>query len=291
MTFDFEARLSRRHFLAAGLSTGAAGLALQRIGTADEPFLRKSLHDPAIIHGPATFESAGQPIRAHVARPARDGRHRLVLVNHGNTGLPEDVVAALARLAQLGYVAIAYDNDTSSGGAPGSMVHSIDYYRSRDFADRILKDNSAAISFMHAQPFTDAVGIAMLGFCGGGWSVLRQATQTPDVRAVVALYAAPAFPPERTNRANPRPNLVDFIDDVHVPMQFHYGAMDSLIPIAQARDLEARLRRTGAKADVYYYDRAGHAFCDYVHRDYYNEVAARLTYERIEAFLARHYPA
>jgi len=28
-----------------------------------------------------------------------------------------------------------------------------------------------------------------------------------------------------------------------------------------------------------------------VHRDYYNEGAARLAYERIEAFLARHYPA
>jgi carboxymethylenebutenolidase len=291
MTFR-DASLSRRRFLAAGLSTGIAGITLRRIGTAGEPFLRKSLHDPAIIHGPATFASGGQLIRAHAARPARGGRHRLVLVNHGNTGLPEDVVAALARLAQLGYVAIAYDNDTRSGGAPGSMVHVIDHYRSRVFADQVLKDNAAAISFARAQAYTDvAGGVGMLGFCGGGWSVLRQATQTPDVRAVVALYAAPAFPPERTNHADPRPNLVEFIDDVHAPMQFHYGTVDSLIPVAQARELEARLRGRGARADVFYYEDAGHAFCDYVHRDYYNEGAARLAYERIEAFLARHYPA
>lgn len=67
--------------------------------------------------------------------------------------------------------------------------------------------------------------------------------------------------------------------------------MDSLIPVAQARELEARLLRTGARADVYYYEDAGHAFCDYVHRDCYNEGAARLAYECVEASLARHYPA
>ena len=73
-------------------------------------------------------------------------------------------------------------------------MHAIDHYRSRVFADQILEDNVAAISFARAQSYTDvAGGVAMLGFCGGGWSVLRQATQTPDVRAVVALYAAPAF--------------------------------------------------------------------------------------------------
>ena len=43
--------------------------------------------------------------------------------------------------------------------------------------------------------------------------------------------------------------------------------------------------------DVYYYEHAGHAFCDYMHRDYYKEGATRLACERIEAFLARHYPA
>ena len=84
---------------------------------------------------------------------------------------------------------------------------------------------------------------------------------------------------------------MEFIDDAHAPMQFHYGTVDSLIPVAQARELEARLRRTGARADVYYYEDAGHAFCDYVHRDYYNEGAARLANERIEAFLARHHPS
>ena len=67
--------------------------------------------------------------------------------------------------------------------------------------------------------------------------------------------------------------------------------VDSSIPVAQARELEARLRRTRARADVYCYEDASHAFCDYVHRDYYNEGAARLAYERIETFLARHYPA
>jgi dienelactone hydrolase len=67
--------------------------------------------------------------------------------------------------------------------------------------------------------------------------------------------------------------------------------VDSFISVAQARELEARLRRTGARADVHYSEDAGHAFRDYVRRDYYNEGAARLACERIEAFLARHYPA
>jgi hypothetical protein len=43
--------------------------------------------------------------------------------------------------------------------------------------------------------------------------------------------------------------------------------------------------------DIYYYEDARHAFCDCVHRNYYKESAARLAYESIDAFLARHYPA
>jgi carboxymethylenebutenolidase len=278
-------RESRRQFLAT--LGGVAGLALLRgRPSADEPFLRASLRDPEIIHGPAMFESDGQPLRAHVARPRAGGRHPLMLVNHGNTGLPEDVVATLARLAQLGYVAICFDTDTRSGATPGSMVHTIDFYRSGAFADQMLIDNAAAIAYARSQPFTDSTsGVGMLGFCGGGWSVLRQATRTPDVRAVVALYAAPVFPPERTNSGNPRPNLVDFIGDVRTPMQFHYGMQDHMIDVALAQQLEARLRQRGASPEFHYYADAGHAFCNYTDPAYYRPAAAQLAFKRIEQFL------
>jgi carboxymethylenebutenolidase len=281
------AAMSRRAFVRVSLAAGAGWTLFPSPARRSvEPFLRAALRDPDVIHGPASFASGGQLVRAHVARPAASGRHPVVLVNHGNPGLPEDVVAALAHLAQRGYAAITFDTDTRSAGPIGQMVHAIDFYRSAVFADQIIADNDAALAFMRGQAFTAmSSGVAMLGFCGGGWSVLRQATRTPDVRAVAALYAAPAFPPDRTNAVNPRPNLVDFIDAVRAPIQLHYGDRDTLIPVQTARELEAHLHAKKADAEVFYYENAGHAFCDYVHADYYNESAAKPAYERIDRFL------
>lgn len=286
--------VTRRTFLLAGLAASAAGLATGPwravLATSPpEPFLRAALRDPGVVHGPAVFPSGDSLMRAHVARPAASGRHPVMLVNHGNTGIPEDVLACLAHLAQRGFAAITFDTDTRSGGPPGQMVHAIDHYRSGAFADQLLADNAAALEYMRALPFTDASkGIRMLGFCGGGWSVLRQATRTRDIRAVVALYAAPVFPPERTNLANPRPNLIDFIDDVRAPMQLHYGDRDTLIPVPLVHELEDRLRRNQADAEVHHYQDAGHAFCAFVDPAYYNESAARLAYQSIDRFLAEH---
>src|SRR5215212_6372809 len=92
---------TRREFLAGAAAAGAGLLA-------GESFLAAALRDPGVVHGPAAFASSadGATIRAHVGRPARAGRHPVVLVNHGDPGIPEGVRAATAWLATLGFAAI-----------------------------------------------------------------------------------------------------------------------------------------------------------------------------------------
>lgn len=294
-------RLTRRDFIArstaltvGGLATGVSRAEAEPGGpvAGPLPFLAAALRDTRIAHGPATFMSDGASIRAHVARPKRATPQRIVLVNHGNPGIPEDVRAALAHLAQLGYAAITYDSDTRSGAPSGQIARPPDFYRSDTFARQILRDNAAATAFLREQPFVVREDeVALLGFCGGGYSVLRHATQTSGVRAVVALYAAPAFPPERTNAADPRPNLDSFIAQVRSPVQFHYGTRDPLIPLALVEHFRDTMRAADAERQLFLYDDAGHAFCDYTDEAAYHEAAARLAYDRIDRFLAAHYPA
>src|SRR5215217_225500 len=109
------------------------------------PFMAQALADPAVLHGPATFTATdGAPIRAHLARPDRAGFFPPVLVNHGNTGIPEDIRAAAAYVARWGYVALVIDSDSREGDGSGTLNRPIASYRTEAFARRWLADNDAA---------------------------------------------------------------------------------------------------------------------------------------------------
>jgi carboxymethylenebutenolidase len=126
----------------------------------------------------------------------------------------------------------------------------------------------------------------MVGFCGGGYQSVLLSSRSKDVAAVVAFYAPPIMLPQYQNPNDRKPNLMDIVADLKAPIQGHYGTADSAIPVDDVRRFDQALKKQKTSSEIYYYEGAGHAFCDYTRRNY-NPEAATLAKARMFQFLKR----
>ncbi|HXE58851.1 MAG TPA: dienelactone hydrolase family protein [Gemmatimonadales bacterium] len=240
--------------------------------------------DTTVLAGPMTFPNGEATINGFLARPRGEGAFPAVVLTHGNPGIPDDMRSLALELARQGFVALAVDANSRTPDHSKLELHVI---RSYTFHRQWMSDIRAGIEWLAGRPFVRDRRVGMVGFCGGGVVNLLLATQSPDVAAVVALYAAPRFPPERNSPTDPKPSLLDFVDRVRVPVQYHYGTADHMIPLADVRRLQDTLARLGAPAEVHLYEGADHAFFG-ERSPNYDSAAATLARERLIAFLRRH---
>jgi carboxymethylenebutenolidase len=239
-----------------------------------------------------TFKNGSDTIQGYLAKPVAGGRRRAVVINHGNSGIPEDIRNAAAQVAQVGYVALVVDWASRPGDPfPARQEDRGEWFnrvRADTFQRQWMRDTQAGIDYLKTQRFVRRGDVGMVGFCGGGYINLRFATISSDVKAVVALYAPPIYIPERNSPTDPKPNLVDFVDRIRVPIQCHYGTADPYIPLEQVRRFEQEIREHRLRAELFLYEGAGHAFCDYTNADSYRPEAAALAKSRMIQFLRRH---
>ncbi|HYY58522.1 MAG TPA: dienelactone hydrolase family protein [Pyrinomonadaceae bacterium] len=286
-----EEGVTRRAFL----NSATAALAAAALGSktlARQVSQPKALDDPKIAHSIVTFKSGTDTIKGYLARPKGKGRHRAILVLHGNAGLPESVRETAARLAQAGYAGLVLD--TNSRVVPDStkLDKPLEYYRSNTFDKQVTQDSLAAIEYMKAQPFVQRGGLGAVGFCGGGRKALMLSTESKDLKAVVAFYAPVLYRQFRIP-GDPMPDVMDVVGKIRVPVEGHYGLLDKVAPAADARQFEQALRRQGTPVEMFYYEGAGHGFYDYSWQPEeggifgYNMEAALSSHRRMLEFLKR----
>ena len=102
-----EEGVTRRSFL-TGATIAIAGTAFA-VKAAGRQLAQKALNDPHIILEEVGFKSGTNTIKGFLARPKKVGRYRIVLIAHGNPGVPEDIKFTAAELAKAGYVSLVYD--------------------------------------------------------------------------------------------------------------------------------------------------------------------------------------
>jgi carboxymethylenebutenolidase len=159
-------------------------------------------------------------------------------------------------------------------------------YLSNTFTQQELNDAQAAINFLKSQSFVEGGGVGMVGFCGGGYQSLLLSTRSKDVKSVVAFYAPPVFPEQYQVANDRKPNLMEVVDQIKVPIQGHYGMTDPIIPIEDVNRFAQALRKQNTPAEFFFYEGATHGFCDYT-RSIYNEAAATLAKRRMLEFFKR----
>jgi carboxymethylenebutenolidase len=195
------------------------------------------------------------------------------VVNHGNPGVPAYLRRLAQELAADGVTAAVVAGDGRIEARP--LVDITDEeraeWRSDAFAERYLRMTREAICLL-----AEKHPVALVGFCGGGWQAVRLAAEGLPVTRVVTFHAALRFGSE-----DPRQDLLDYLPEVPVPVQFHFGGADELTPPQDIAELDGR-------PDVYVYPNAGHGFLDpEEHGEAFDADAAETATRRMIEFLGR----
>ena len=215
---------------------------------------------------------AGEPVAGYLARPAdADQPQPALLVIHEWWGLNDPVRTMTRRLAAQGYVALAVDlYEGRTAAEPGAARRLMQQAMAQP--GRLRRNLRQAFFHLEVMPSTGRIG--SIGWCfGGSWS-LRAATLLPrDLDAAVVYYGRPV-----TDAAALRP--------LGMPIQGHFGAEDTSIPVERVRRFERLLAELGKPHEIHVYEGAGHAFANPSGERYVAGAAGR-AWDRTLRFLDR----
>ncbi len=210
-------------------------------------------------------------IKGYLARPAKAGKHPVVLVVHENRGLNPYIEDVARRLATANFLAFAPDGLTSQGGYPGDEEKGVALFQKVD-KPKLTEDFLAYARWLKGRP--DCSGkIGAVGFCfGGGMANTLAVRMGNDISAAVAFYGA-------------QPNAADTAR-IKAPLLLHYASLDQRITGGWPAFDEA-LKANNIEHSAYVYEGANHGF----HNDTtprYDEKAAKLAWQRTLDFFNKH---
>ena len=265
--------LDRRDFMRklqalAGTAGAAAAIApLLAANSAKADIVPPS--DDRLETSEMTYGGSPGEIKAYIAI-AKDAPAKVpaVIVIHENRGLNNHIRDVTRRLALDGFLAMAPDLLSPSGGTPS------DEDQARDMIGKLPADITrtnlvAAVEFLkgHARS-TGKVGA--VGFCwGGGW-VNGLATASPDLSAGIAYYGKQAEASD--------------VPKIKAALMLHYAGLDDRIN-AGIEDYKKALEANKKDFQIFVYDKVNHAFNNDTSAARYNKEAADLAWGRTISFL------
>jgi carboxymethylenebutenolidase len=263
--------MSRRDFLdrLAGLTGSAAAAA------AILPLLRNNYaqaatvaaDDPRVVAERVTYDSPKGKISGYLVRPTAKGKRPAIIVIHENRGLNPHIEDVARRLAVEGFLVLAPDLLSVSGGTPPEEDKARELHAKTDPKD-ITAAAMAAVPFLLAHPESNG-NVGVVGFCFGGGVANRMAAERPELKAVVVYYG-PQVP-------------ADQVPAIRAPLLLHYAGLDERINAGIAA-YESALKANDKRYKIYMYPGVNHAFNNDTGGARYNKEAADLAWERTVAF-------
>jgi carboxymethylenebutenolidase len=228
--------------------------------------------DPAVQAEAIEFAGEGALLRGYQAVPAAgEGPFPVVLVCHENRGLTAHIQDVTRRFAKAGYVALAVDLLSRSGGsaavgesgAPGAL--------SSLTPAQYVQDFRSGWEHTRTLPSTAPDRLGMTGFCFGGGVTWQAATMLPELRAAVPYYG-------------PHPPL-DAVPNIQAAVLGIYGELDTRIN-AGLPAIEAAMLTHSKTFEKLVYPSADHAFNNDT-GSRYNAAAAQDAWAQTLAWFAR----
>jgi carboxymethylenebutenolidase len=271
-----HARLDRRAFmdrlavLAGGTAAASALLPLLRCNYAQAAIVAAA--DPRVVTQKITFPGASGEVKAYLARPAdAGGKLPGVVVIHENRGLNPHIEDVARRVALEGFVAVAPDFLSPSGGTPAdedqarTMIGELD-------PQQTIANAVAAVAYLGG--LDTATGkVGAIGFCWGGGLANQVAVNSPEVAAVVAYYG--------------RQPTAEEAAKIKAPLLLHYAGLDQRID-AGIEDYRKALEANQVDYTIYMYEGVNHAFNNDTNAARYDKAAAELAWSRTIDFLKQH---
>jgi len=207
---------------------------------------------------------------AYVARPSGEPIAGLVVVQE-IFGVNQHIRAVADGYAKDGFLAVAPAIFDRVERGVELAYEGPDRQKAMDFLQRMdipkaLADVDAAHAFAHKE---SGKKVGVLGFCFGGLLAWLSATRLHPA-AAVGYYAG---------------GIGRFAAETpHVPVQLHFGRLDTHIPAEQVEKVHA----AHPQVEIHWYEGAGHAFNRDVHFASYHAEAAALARSRALTFLKKH---
>lgn len=210
-------------------------------------------------------------MEAYVARPKKEKKYAAVVVIHENRGLNAHIEDVARRAAKAGYLAIAPNALSSLGGTPENEDEARTKFQQLKAEDNL--QNFIKV-FDYLPERTDCNGqFGCVGFCWGGGMSNDLAVNVPSLKAAVAFYG--------------RQPKAENVLAIKGAIQLHYGGLDERINAGYPAYEEA-LKKNNKPYELYVYDGVNHAFHNDTAPTRYNEVAAKLAWQRTIDFFGKY---
>jgi carboxymethylenebutenolidase len=270
-----HSRISRREFMEElAKVTGSAAAAVALLPLLQNDYAQAQIvpaNDARLNAEKISYDSPKGKVSGYLVRAKGTTKRPAVIVIHENRGLNPHLEDVARRLATEGYLALAPDLLSVSGGTPASEDAARELHTKTNREDMIV-EAVAAIGFLkrHAEA-TGKVGA--VGFCFGGGVVNRMATDSPDLDAGVPYYGAQA--------------PADKVAAIKAPLLLQYAENDDNINKG-IEAFEAALKANNKKYTKHIYPGTQHAFNNDTGAARYNKAAADLAWSRTLAFFAEN---
>ncbi|MGV3551106.1 dienelactone hydrolase family protein [Rhizobium sp.] len=266
LTLDRRSFMQKLRTLAG---SGAAAAAIAPLLAASQAAAEiVPANDARLTTTDLTFRGAPGDIKAYAAMPKDATKLPAVIVIHENRGLNDHIRDVTRRMALEGFLAVAPDFLSPSGGTPD------DEDKAREMIGAISPDiyganTVAAVEFLKTHANSTG-NVGAIGFCWGGGQVNRLASLSPDLKAGVAYYGAQA--------------KAEDVPKIQAALMLHYAGLDDRINAgidAYRKELEANKK----DFQIFVYEGVNHAFNNDTSAARYNKEAADLAWSRTVEFL------
>lgn len=204
-----------------------------------------------------SYEVNGITLFAYTAKPKKRMNMGGVLVIHENRGLNDHIRDVTRRAASAGYMAMAPDALSESGGTPANEDEARKLISQLDPTIN-LENFSKSVEILRARKECNRK-VGCVGFCWGGGLSNQLAVNNPKLNAAVAFYGK-------------QPDAID-VPKIKAPVQLHYAGLDERIN-AGIPAFEDALKKAGTKYELYMYEGVNHAFHNDTSEARYNAYAA-----------------
>ena len=282
---DESAGLTRRDVIKAGTAATLAGYA---VGVEKALAQAIKTDTDGLVAGDAEVAIGSYNMPVYEARPASGGPAPIVVCISEIWGVHEWVRDMTRRFAKAGYYAIAPELFKREGGV-GQLPNIQDILKIVLAVPRkqLLGDVAAAVDWAKKRPGARPDRAGVTGWCWGGGLVYQVAATSPDMKAAVTWYGAPARPfPDQPNPVSG----FDVAKDIKIPMLGLFGETDTGPSPADARKVFDMLKQANPADEIVIYPGAGHAFfADY--RPSYNATEAADAWKRCTGWFDKYLKA
>lgn len=253
--------LSRLAKVTGSMAAAMAVLPLLEVNYANAAIV--SENDDDIITEDITYPGDDISMKGYLARPKKEGKYGSVIVIHENRGLNPHIKDVTRRVAKAGFIALAPDALSTTGGTPANEDEARDLIGKLDAAKN-LQNFVKGLKFIATHKNSNGK-TGCVGFCWGGAMANQLAVNVPDLKAAAPFYG--------------RQPAAEDVPKIKSRLQLHYGELDERVN-AGIPAYEEALKNAGVTYELFIYKGAQHAFHNDTAPTRYNEEAAKLAWLR-----------